>query len=380
MQGHKRVIESPLPKTGEGSGVGAYNNADNDEEGGREAMRALVNYEPAPHKVELRERPTPEIGEEEVLLKVSAVGVCGSDLHQWHATQSWPVNYPVTLGHEFGGVVVQTGRKVKGFQGGDRVVSETAASICGECVYCRSGSYNLCPKRLGFGYGMDGAMADYVRVPARCLHHIPDFVPFEDAAMTEPACVACNAVMELSRITPGDTVAVLGPGTIGLMAVQMCKLCGPGKLILVGTSRDTARLEVGRQLGADLTVMADQEDAVARVKACGDGFGAHIVVDCVGLSAALKTCLEMVRPAGQITKVGWGREPLGFSLDPLVQKAVTLQGSFSHTYRTWERVIGLMGNGQLDLAPMRRLFPLDDWENAFRTMDSLAVAKSVLIP
>lgn len=343
-------------------------------------MRALVNFEKAPFSVEMREKPTPEIGDEEVLLEVRGVGVCGSDLHQWHASHSWPVNYPVTLGHEFGGVVAKSGRKVEGFREGDRVVSETAASICGQCLYCRSGHYNLCPKRLGFGYGTDGAMADYVRVPVRCLHHIPDHVPFEDAAMTEPGCVACNAVMELSRITPGDTVVVLGPGTIGLMVVQMCRLCGPGKLILVGTSRDTARLEVGRQLGADQTLMADTDDAVALVKEAGDGFGAHLVVDCVGISQALETCLEMVRPAGQITKVGWGRAPLGFSLDPLVQKAVTLQGSFSHTFQTWERVIGLMGNGQLNLAPMRRIFPLADWETAFRTMDSLAVAKSVLTP
>ena len=343
-------------------------------------MRALVNFERLPFKVEMREKPTPEIGEEDVLLAVQGVGVCGSDLHQWHASHSWAVNYPVTLGHEFAGIIAQVGSKVRAFKEGDRVVSETAASICGQCVYCRSGNYNLCPKRLGFGYGLDGAMADYVRVPARCLHNLPDHVPFEDAAMTEPGCVACNAVMELSRITPGDTVVVLGPGTIGLMVLQMCKLCGPGKLVLVGTSKDEARLAIGRQLGADITLKADEEDAVAVVKTLGDGFGASLVVDCVGTSAALKPCLEMVRPAGQITKVGWGKEPVGFSLDLLVQKAATLQGSFSHTYKTWERVIGLMGNGQLNLAPMRRVFPLDDWENAFHTMDSLAIAKSVLTP
>ncbi len=343
-------------------------------------MRALVNYERSPFKVEMREKPTPEIGDDDVLLSVRGVGVCGSDLHQWHASHSWPVNYPVTLGHEFGGIISQVGKKVQGFKEGDRVVSETAASICNQCVYCRSGNYNLCPKRLGFGYGLDGAMADFVRVPSRCLHHVPDHVPFEDAAMTEPGCVACNAVLELSHISPGDTVVVLGPGTIGLMVLQMCKLCGPGKLVLVGTSKDTERLEMGRLLGADLTIMSDQEDVVAKVQSLGDGFGAHLVIDCVGISETLKPCLEMVRPAGQITKVGWGKAPVGFSLDPLVQKAVTLQGSFSHNYKTWERVIGLMANGQLNLAPMRRVFSLADWETAFKTMDSLAIAKSVLVP
>lgn len=343
-------------------------------------MRALVNYERSPYKVELREKPVPEIGDDEVLLAVRGVGVCGSDLHQWHASHSWPVNYPVTLGHEFCGRIDRAGKNVSGFSEGDRVVSETAASICGQCAYCRGGQYNLCPKRLGFGYGLDGAMADYVRVPARCLHHVPDNVPFEDAAMTEPGCVACNAVMELSRINPGDTVVVMGPGTIGLMVVQMCRLFTPGKLVLIGTTKDAERLKVGRKLGADVTLEADATDIVTAVKALGDGFGAHLAIDCVGTSAALKPCMEMTRPAGQITKVGWGKDPVGFSLDPIVQKAITLQGSFSHTYQTWERVIGLMASGRLDLDPMRRVYPLDKWEEAFQTMDSLAIAKSVLTP
>jgi alcohol dehydrogenase/L-iditol 2-dehydrogenase len=343
-------------------------------------MRALVNFERSPFKVELRDKPVPEIGDDEVLLAVRGVGVCGSDLHQWHASHSWPVNYPVTLGHEFCGVISKAGRNVVGFAEGDRVVSETAASICGRCAYCRSGAYNLCPNRLGFGYGLDGAMADYVRVPSRCLHHVPDNVPFEDAAMTEPGCVACNAVMELSHILPGDTVVVMGPGTIGLMVVQMCRLFTPGKLVLIGTSKDTERLAVGRELGADVTLEADRTDVVAEVKALGDGFGAHLVVDCVGTSGALKPCMEMTRPAGQITKVGWGKDAVGFSLDPIVQKAIKLQGSFSHTYETWERVIGLMAGGRLNLDPMRRVYSLDNWEEAFKTMDSLAIAKSVLTP
>ena len=132
-----------------------------------------------PLQVALREVPIPEIGPADVLLAVGAASVCGSDVHQAYLTHSWPVNAPVTLGHEFGGVVAQLGRDVKGFKEGDRVVSETAAYICGECLLCRTGRYNLCPMRKGFGYGIDGAMAQYVRVPARCLHHIPVSLPFD---------------------------------------------------------------------------------------------------------------------------------------------------------------------------------------------------------
>jgi L-iditol 2-dehydrogenase len=343
-------------------------------------MRAIVNTERKPYAVEMQERKTPEIGPSDVLLRVRGVGVCGSDLHQWHASHPWNVNYPVILGHEFGGEVAAAGGEVKSFYEGDRVVSETAAWICGECAYCRGGLYNLCPKRLGFGYGLDGAMADYVRVPARCLHRVPDNVPFEDAAMTEPGCVAANAILELSDVKPGDFVVILGPGPIGLMALQMAALGSPGELWMVGTARDNARLETARQLGASKTLVVPDEDAVEAVLSHGDGFGAHLVIDCTGISDVMADCMKMVRPAGQITKIGWGKAPLGVSLDPIVQKAVRLQGSFSHNWRTWERVLGLYASGKLQLAPIRRVFPLDHWQEAFETMDSLAVAKSVLVP
>ena len=126
---------------------------------------AVVQFALEPHAVELREIPIPDIGDGEVLLEVGAVSVCGSDVHQSRNTHSWPVNIPVVLGHEFGGTVAGVGRGVTAFREGDRVVSETAAEICGTCMLCRTGRYNLCPARKGFGYGVNGAMAQYVRVP-----------------------------------------------------------------------------------------------------------------------------------------------------------------------------------------------------------------------
>src|SRR5256885_9598188 len=125
-----------------------------------EVMNGLVHYALEPLAVELRQRDVPEIGEDDVLLQVGAVGVCGSDVHQYHNSQSWPVRVPVVLGHEFCGTVAQVGPRVKGFREGDRVVSETAATICGKCLLCRTGNYNLCPSRSGFGAGTDGAMAN----------------------------------------------------------------------------------------------------------------------------------------------------------------------------------------------------------------------------
>ncbi|PYT82284.1 MAG: Zn-dependent alcohol dehydrogenase [Acidobacteria bacterium] len=344
-------------------------------------MSAVVHYALEPLAVELREIPVSAIGEEEVLLRVGAVGVCGSDVHQYHNSQSWPVRVPVVLGHEFCGTIARVGSRVRGFREGDRVVSETAASICGECLYCLSGEYNLCPKRSGFGSGAHGAMANYVRVPARCLHHIPDSLPFERAALTEPCCVAYNAVAVKSQIQPGDVVVVLGPGPIGLFGAEMARIAGAGRLIVAGTGRDASRLDVARALGASDTLNVEQADPVEYLRGMRDGLGADLVIDATGVSAALKMALEMVRPGGQITKVGWGREPLDCSLDPLVQKAVRLQGSFSHTFKNWEKVVAMLSAEQIRVSPiLSQVATLDQWRECFDGMHSGRYVKAVLQP
>lgn len=336
---------------------------------------AVVNFAPEKGSVELREIERPEIGPEDVLLEVANVGVCGSDLHQWTADHSWPVNYPVVLGHEFTGRIAEVGSAVKGWQEGERVVSETAAIIDAQNPMSRRGLYNLDPTRKGFGYGVDGAMTRYVRVPARILHAIPDALPFEHACLAEPCCVAYNAVVKNARIEPGDRVVVLGPGTIGILCAAMARLCG-AEVALVGLPGDANRLQIARQYGCEPIIGDATQWANAR-----DGLGCDGVIDAAGASITLKTAIELVRPAGWISKVGWGRQPLGFNLDPLVQKNVTLQGSFSHNWPIWERVIALLAAGTLDVKPIiGGVWPLDRWHEAFEQMHSGAVVKSVLQP
>lgn len=344
-------------------------------------MIGLVNYAKEPGSVELREIPVPQIGEDDVLLKVQAVGICGSDLHQYHGKHSWRVNYPVVLGHEFSGVIEAVGSRVSGFAEGDRVVSETAAVLPRDSALIRQGLYNLEPGRLGFGYGVDGAMASYVKVPSRCLHHIPSTLATEVAALTEPCCVAYNAVCVNSRVKPGSAVAVIGPGPIGLLCAAMAKFSGAGHLLVIGTPVDARRLAVAAQMGADTVLGANGEDVASWVKSFGDGYGIDLVIDAAGVSASLQLALEIVRPAGQITKVGWGPQPLGFSLDPLVQKAVTLQGSFSHNWPVWEQVIALLATGKIDITPLLNLVsPLAEWKRAFDSMHAGEIVKGVLKP
>lgn len=343
-------------------------------------QQAVVQYALTPLAVELREVPVPEIGPGDVLLKVGAASVCGSDVHQAYASHSWPVNIPVTLGHEFGGTVAAVGPEVKGYREGDRVVSETAAVICGECLMCRTGRYNLCPTRKGFGYGVNGAMADYVKVPARCLHHVPDTLPFELACLTEPHAVAYNAMCGNARVKPGDAVVVLGPGPIGLLCARMAALSGAHPLVVAGLKSDSGRLEIARQLGATHVVDVQAQDLEGVVRDLSP-LGADVVCDASGASRPLEVALKLVQPDGQVVKVGWSPDQIAVDLNPLVQKNVRLQGSFSHNYPIWERVIHLLGAGLTRAELVVGLKTnLAGWHEAFDAMHSGRVVKSVLIP
>lgn len=336
---------------------------------------AVVNYAEEKGSVEIREIAKPKIGSDDVLLEVVNVGVCGSDLHQWTSDHSWPVNYPVVLGHEFGGHIAELGSKVSGWKEGDRVVSETAAVIDKNNPMSKQGLYNLDPTRKGFGYGVNGAMTRFVKVPARCLHTVPENLAFEQACLTEPCSVAYNAVVVNSNINPGDRVLVIGPGTIGILCAAMAKLCG-AEVAIIGLETDRERLKIASQYGCE-TIVGDASEWANKK----DGLGVDCVIDAAGVSATLKMALELVRPNGQITKVGWGPKPLNFSLDPLVQKNVRLQGSFSHNWPIWEKVLSLLASGKLDVSPIiGGVWSLIDWHEAFEQMHSGKVVKSVLKP
>ncbi|MFD2200087.1 zinc-binding dehydrogenase [Shivajiella indica] len=337
---------------------------------------AVVNYAEPKGSVELREIPIPEIGEEDILLEVENVGVCGSDLHQWTSDHSWPVNYPVVLGHEFGGKIAALGSRVKGWKVGERVVSETAAVIDSLNPMSRTGLYNLDPTRKGFGYGVNGAMTRFVRVPSRCLHHVPEQLGFEEACLTEPCSVAYNAVVGNSNVKPGDRVLIIGPGTIGILCAAVARLCG-AEVGILGLEKDKSRLEIAKGYGCDPLI----GDAAMEWSKKRDGLGADLIVDAAGVSPTLKIAMDLVRPNGQITKVGWGPQPCNFSLDPIVQKNVRLQGSFSHNWPIWEKVIGLLASGALNVKPIiGGVWPITEWKKAFELMHEGKVVKSVLKP
>lgn len=343
-------------------------------------MKALVKYGNKDGEVEIRDMPIPKIKSEDVLLEVKSTGICGWDIEMWRHTMANPVKVPVIQGHEFCGVIKEIGAKVTHFKVGDNVVSETAAFICGNCTQCLTGNYNLCANRKGFGYGVDGAFTSYVKVPERCLHIIPENVDFDHAALTEPACVAYNALVYMSRILPGKPVLIIGPGPVGLFCLQIAKISGASPIIVAGTSVDKIRFDVAKELGADLVINVEKEEVREIVLETTKGNGCHLVIDAAGNEHALKLAIDLVAFMGQITKIGWGPKPINFSLDPLLTKGVRLQGTFSHTWSSWEAVLSLINRGQIKIEPMiTKRIGIDEWLETFKEIKDSKIVKAVML-
>ncbi len=344
-------------------------------------MKAVIKYDNVAGATEIREVPVPEIGPGDVLVKVAYIGVCGTDPHMHKNLVSFKMNVPLVFGHEFAGTVEKVGSEVHGYKQGDRVTSETHADYCGECELCRTNQYHLCRQRKGFGFHAHGAFAKYVRVPARILHKVPESVSLREACLTEPLCVAYKSVVCNSRVDPGDAVVVIGPGPIGMLCVKMCQIVGASEIIVVGTEGDDQRLKAALEYGATIALNSSRDDVSAVVKSLGDKYGADVVFDTAGVSATLALSIDVVRPGGQITKIGWGPKPVGFSLDPIISKSVTLKGHFSHTWDVWEKCLMLLSKGQVDLRPLiTHELPIDQWAKAFELVESKEAMKVMLTP
>jgi L-iditol 2-dehydrogenase len=346
-----------------------------------EKMKAVVKYADKPGATELRDVPVPVIGKTDVLVEVAYVGVCGTDPHLHRNASAFKFERPFILGHEFAGTIVKAGKEVTGFSIGDRVTAETHAEFCGKCALCRQNMYHLCRGRKGYGFHVDGAFTRFVKVPERILHRVPGNVSLREASVTEPFCVAYKAMVSNSTVRPGDTVVVIGPGPIGILCVKVAQLCGAGEIVVIGTKGDDKRLKLSREFGATITINSTKKDPLKKILSLGDGYGADLIADTAGSAETLKLSMQAVRPAGQITKIGWGTKPIDFSLDPIVAKSVTLKGHFSHTWDVWEHCLTLMSRKMIDMKKIiTHEFTIDQWEKAFELVETKVALKVVLKP
>ena len=343
-------------------------------------MIGLFKTASGPGNLEIRQVPEPKPGPGEVIIKVEAAGICGSDLHIYHWDINFPMRPPMIIGHEFSGSISEIGIEVAGWQVGDRVTSMTTAINCGRCRYCLTGFDNLCPERKTLGYWVDGAFAEYVRVGAHRVHRLPENVEFIEGALTEPLACCVHAVQELTGIHAGDLVVISGPGTIGLLALQIAKAEG-GRVVVTGTAKDQARLAIAKSLGADETVNINSENAVDHIRDLSDGTGADVVLECSGVPEAAVLGLELVKKQGKYTQIGLFGRPFPVDFEKIAYKEIQVTGSLSQHWVSWQRALLLMAEGKVRLKPLiSEIIPLTEWKRAFEKLEAREGVKIILDP
>jgi L-iditol 2-dehydrogenase len=311
-------------------------------------MKALLLSEY--NRLELTEVPTPEAGPGELLIRVTACGICGSDVHGYDGSSGRRIP-PIVMGHEAAGVVAGVGENVEGFAAGDRVTFDSTVS-CGECANCRRGDVNLCDRRQVLGvscgeYQRSGAFADFVTVPARICYMLPDNLAFEEAAMLEAVAVAVHAVA-LAPIPLGGSALVVGAGTIGLLVQQALRAAGCKNVFV--TDVDASRLGLSESLGATRTLLS-ASDLPKRVADLSDGMGIDVVVEAVGDTQTIALAIDSVKKGGTVVLVGNISPEVNIHLQKVVSRQIRLQGSCASAGE-YPRAIERVSRGEIQVRPL----------------------------
>jgi L-iditol 2-dehydrogenase len=326
-------------------------------------MRALVISQP--NAIGMRQIEPQPMGSDDVIVRSSAIGICGTDLEILNGLISPKyVRYPVVIGHEWSGVVVDTGDNVKHIRPGDRVIVEGLV-VCGRCESCRNGATNLCEHYDQLGFTRYGGGAEYVVAPGRNVHLIPDHVSHEAAVLVEPSATVLRGILR-TPMQPGWTAAVVGPGTLGMLAIQFLKAFGASQILLVGVNDE--QLEFGLRLGATSAVNSTKYDAVQRVRELTDGRGVDVAIETSGSADAVKTCLEACRYGGHAVLKGVAGEGKQLTLpsDFIMLRDITVHGIFSYTTQSWAAVLKLLAAGLIQFEPLiTHRYPIDDFALAF---------------
>jgi L-iditol 2-dehydrogenase len=301
--------------------------------------------------LEIAEMPTPAPGPGELLIRVRACGICGSDIHGYDGSTGRRIP-PLVMGHEAAGTVAGVGAGVVGFREGDRVTFDSTV-YCGACFFCRRGDVNLCDNRQVLGvscgdYRRHGAFAEYVAAPAHICYQLPEALPFEHAAMIEAVSVAVHAT-NLTPIRLGDSAVVVGAGMIGLLAIQALKRAGCGRIIAVDLEAN--RLSLALQLGATDAVNARQEDPVEFVRACTGGRGADVAMEVVGASDPVRTAVSALRKGGALTLVGNLAPQIDFPLQAVVTRQIRVTGSCA-SCGEYPQCLEMLASGAIQVDPL----------------------------
>ena len=345
-------------------------------------MKALLLT--APSRLEFVDFPEPQPADGEVVVKVHACGICGSDIHGWDGS-SGRRNAPLIMGHEASGEIVATGPSVKKWRAGDRVTFDSTI-YCGACAYCRSGQVNLCESRRVVGvspaeYKQHGAFAERLAIPERILYRLPDTLPYDQAAMVEPVSIAIHAVQR-TKIAPNSTAVVIGSGMIGLLVIQALRWAGAKQVVAIDLADN--RLALARQLGATHTINSGREDAAATVAKITDGLGAETAFEVVGFTPTLNLAINVVKRGGTCVLVGnLSPKTQDFPLQAVVTKELTLLGSCSSAGE-YPLCLDLIARGVINVKPMiEAVVPLAEgagWFEKLSAKDGGKYMKVILQP
>ncbi len=312
-------------------------------------MKALLLT--AYEQLEVTNFPEPEIGDQDVLVRVEACGICGSDIHGYDGSTGRRIP-PLIMGHEAAGIVEAVGADVTSFAPGERVTFDSMVS-CGRCHFCRRGMQNLCDHRRVLGvscgdYRRHGAFAERIAVPQHIVYKLPDGLSFEHAALVEAVSVAVHSA-NLTPVTLGDTAVVVGAGMIGLLTIQAIRLAGAKRVIAVDIN--DKRLAVAKQLGADVTINAQASNATTAVLELTEGRGADVALEVVGTTATIASAIAAVRKGGHVTLVGNVSPQIELPLQSVVTREITLRGTCGCNGE-YPACIALMESGAIQVAPL----------------------------
>lgn len=320
-------------------------------------MKALV-YK-GPHNISMEDIKIPDIGEDEVLIKTKYASICGTDLKIVEG--KFPAHKGLVLGHEASGIVEKVGRNVVHITRGEPAVFEPYC-VCGRCIACRSGRYNVCFYRKHMGIEADGVFAEYFKVPGYAVHPVPRGLSLEEAALAEPTSVAYHSVVRLGPL-PGDSVAILGAGPIGLMALQSIRSFGAHTIIVSDVIKE--RLNLAEKFGATRIVNSREESMIDVVLDETDGQGVDKVLEAVGVPETIQQTVEIVRAAGKICMVGISEVPVEFNFLRLVRKEIDIVTSDA-SCMSYEKEPLLIAKGILNVRDLiSRVYEFDRILEAF---------------
>lgn len=332
----------------------------------RLVVPAIVKTGPGPDAVELQERIVPAPGRAEVIVTVSAAGVCGTDLHI--LDDEYASVAPVVLGHEISGRVSALGEGVDAGWLDARVAVETFFAACEVCDQCRAGRRNLCSSRQSIGSKADGGFSSHLRVPAINLHRVPDHVSDHAAALCEPLACVCRCLLDPAVISAGDRVLVVGPGAMGQLAVQVALAQG-AEVDLAGLPRDAERLALAESWGARGLDTSPAEAAY------------DVVIECSGSGAGAAACLRAARPTGSYIAIGIFGHPVSVDLDAILLKELTVTSGFASTPDAWRRAMALLEQRRVDLEPLvGRRAALEEFASVFAEVRDGTALKTVFVP